>query len=118
MKTNRLILSNGLLVFLVIIALSVKAFPSAEDHKIQASFLDPGNASSSDTKADLTGTLQNWMENGSYWEKMAPCEDSNSTLKKSDTKVYPEKQLSDILKNWMKTGEYWAKKVITQSKKD
>lgn len=53
----------------------------------------------------LTGTLQGWMNNGSYWQNDNSAETSNS-------------EISNELVKWMSSGSYWSEPVVKETKKN
>lgn len=126
MKTNRLILKNGLLTLLLILSLSLNCFSSVSANESVASAFEIKHRKANDlavlaaSKEDLfTETLKNWMEDGLYWESASANEAESSEI--SGNILQPKAQnetlgssdvidqLTESLKIWMQNGFYWDK---------
>lgn len=127
MKTNRLILKNGLLTFLVSVSLSLNGFASVEANEITAS---SGAVKSHETKGliapvtvfredVITETLKDWMESGLYWASIDAPEVENTEISedmlqtkftdKPSTLSEVRAELFNSLRTWMQNGFYWDK---------
>ncbi len=133
MKTNKLILKNGLLTLLMIVSLSLNSFVSAQANEITAF---SGVSKSHETKSltvpmgltvpvaaskedVFTETLKNWMESGLYWTSINATESENREISDEilQTKVSDKTmtisevgtELFNSLKTWMQNGFYWDK---------
>lgn len=91
------------MTLVMVILISTVSFAATKENPTPGKNAEPEKTvfanETSELKAEaLTGTLQDWMSNGSYWGK-----ENSSEVSKSE--------FSNELSKWMSDGSYWSEPV-------
>jgi hypothetical protein len=109
MKTKNYNFGKKLTTLMIAALFSIVSFAATKENPTCSKDPVPAkttvNNNSIEVKTEvLTGTLQNWMNNGSYWESDNQSEEVNSVL-------------INELNQWMTKGSYWSEPEVKQAVK-
>lgn len=103
MKTKNYNTGMKLTTLMIVVLISTVSFAATKENPAPSKNAEPRKEVVVNEKAELkpealTGTLQDWMNNGSYWQSDNSVEISNS-------------EISNELSKWMSSGSYWSEPV-------
>lgn len=106
MKTKNFNIGKKLVVLISVAFISTVSFAATKENPKPVKFTEQEkmvfNKEIADLKSEaLTGTLQDWMNNGSYWKNENSAEVSKS-------------EISSELSKWMSDGSYWSEPIVKQ----